>query len=430
MSENGDTPHARSEPPEPCVRRGRQALSPEELRAHLAAVVRLENVGVLLGAGASIVLGGKTMDAIWKEFSETYVKSKEWLEANDFLVKGKKVNIEKLIDALAIARIEWERLDRSEHLSELCSTRLDLLRTVVNASILKPKWWKNPSTIQNHSEKLADHRQLLHKLSAARQPGQPSPWVFTTNYDVAIEWAAETIGLKVINGFEGLHRRTFYPHNFDLDYRNILARGEARFGTYGIRLAKLHGSLTWHIDRNGTPIEHSTSYLWNRISGFLDGTNDLEPKCIVYPSTGKYQRTAGFVSGELIRRFTEFVATPQSCLIVSGISFSDEHINRVLESGLRNPTLQIVVCLPEVRCGRDGPDFKHRNRWIKWMASLESPRVTIIGGGSAAYFRTLVDYLPDPVIFDEQSEKMREMMKKYKAFMGSSHSRDENGGET
>lgn len=39
---------------------------------------------------------------------------------------------------------------------------------------------------------LATHRRLLQKLTAARQPGQPSPWIFTTNYDLAIEWAAET----------------------------------------------------------------------------------------------------------------------------------------------------------------------------------------------------------------------------------------------
>ncbi len=34
----------------------------------------------------------------------------------------------------------------------------------------------------------------------------------------------------------------------------------------------------------------------------------------------------GFALGELVRRFTEFLSRPQTCLITCGFSFSDEHL--------------------------------------------------------------------------------------------------------
>ena len=429
MSDQDGTTSDQSATEAPYVLRGGQTLSPNELQAHLAALVRLENVGVLLGAGASKVLGGKTMDEVWEAFSEAHEEGIEWLEDKAFLTNGDGVNIEELIDAIEIALLDGQRMSDLEYLLDLEATRAEVIRFVVRAAILQPKWWKTPLAIENKPRKLASHRQLLHKLSAARQPGQPSPWVFTTNYDLAVEWAAESVRLKVINGFDGLHRRIFAPHNFDLGYRNILARGEARFGTYGIYLAKLHGSLTWHLDSDGTVTEHSTSYLWPMMRNFLKGKNDDIPRCIVNPGASKYMHTVGFVLGELFRRFTEFLAKPQTCLIINGYSFSDEHLNRVLESGLQNPTLQLVVCIPELSRSSDGFDFGNCSPWCKRLVALESPRVTIIGGGPAAYFDALVDKLPDPVIFDEQSERMREMLRKYREFKNPSNHRDEKGGK-
>ena len=429
MSNQDGTTGDQSATEVPCVLRGGQTLSDDELQAHLAALVRLENVGVLLGAGASKVLGGKTMDEVWEAFSEAHEEDIEWLEDRAFLTNGDGVNIEELIDAIEIALLDSQRMSDLEYLSDLEAARAEVIRSVVRAAILRPNWWKNPLAIENMPKKLASHRQLLHKLSAARQPGQPSPWVFTTNYDLAVEWAAESIRLKVINGFDGLHRRIFAPHNFDLGYRNILARGEARFGTYGIYLAKLHGSLTWHLDSDGTVTEHSTSYLWPDIRDFLKEKNDDIPTGIVHPSAGKYLHTVGFVLGELFRRFTEFLAKPQTCLIINGYSFSDKHQNRVLASGLQNPTLQLVVCIPNFHCSSKGPNLRDCSPWCKWLVALESPRVTIIGGGPAAYFDALVDKLPDPVIFDDQSERMREMLRKYREFKNPSNHRDEKGGK-
>ncbi len=181
-----------------CARRGSQWLTPEGLAAHLAAVLRLENVGVLLGAGASIgPLGGRTMAEVWSHFQSEFGSSADWLRNEGFAAGNADGDVEKLIDDLEITRLEWERVERPRKLQQLTRTRADVLRSVILASLLQRSWWELPSMVDMSCEQLTSHRQLLRKLTAARQPGQPGPWVFTTNYDVAVEWAAETIGAYI-----------------------------------------------------------------------------------------------------------------------------------------------------------------------------------------------------------------------------------------
>ncbi len=405
-----------------CARRGSQWMSVEDLQAHLAALVRLENVGVLLGAGASMgPLGGMTIADLWNYFVATYPVSHKWMVDEGFVdVAASPPNVEDLADAIEIARSEWNRQKRTRRVKNLDKARSDLQRAVIRAALLKEEWWKNPSAVDHSVAELGSHRKLLHKLTAARQPGQPSPWVFTTNYDLAVEWAGESIGLKVSNGFDGLHHRAFAPHNFDLGYRNTLARGEARFGTYNIYLAKLHGSLTWLASTDGASyLEFPTVHLWSSIESFLSGnSNDDFPGPMVFPSAAKYMQTVGFVLGELLRRFTDVLARPQTCLITSGYSFSDEHINRIIATALQNPTLQLVIYLPEAKCAGDNLDVTACLPWVQRISNLCSPQVTIIGGGSAAFFKDFVDHLPDPAIYDEQAAKIREMIKQHRADVG------------
>lgn len=390
----------------------------EDLEAHVAALVRLENVGVLLGAGASMgPLGGMTMTRLWDLFKTEYGRSYQWLVDRNFVPETAPTtpNIEDLADVIDIARAEWRRQKWTRRLTQLDMARSDLQRAVIRASLLQESWWRDPATVNQTAGPLAAHRSLLHKLTAARQPGQPSPWIFTTNYDLAVEWAGESIGLKVSNGFDGLHHRAFAPHNFDLGYRNTLARGEARFGTYNVYLVKLHGSLTWRaMPDERSYVEHSAPFLWPSIEHFLDGKSDGSfPGPVVFPSAAKYLQTVGFVLGELLRRFTDVLARPQTSLITCGYSFSDEHVNRIMATALQNPTLQLVIYLPEATRTGDQLDVSGCRPWVQRIADLGSPQVTIVGGGGAAYFSELVQHLPDPAIYDEQAAKIREMLRDY-----------------
>lgn len=61
--------------------RGRRPLNEDEFRAHLALCTRLENVAVLLGAGASVGVGGHTMARLWQDFTDVSPASVAWLRS-------------------------------------------------------------------------------------------------------------------------------------------------------------------------------------------------------------------------------------------------------------------------------------------------------------------------------------------------------------
>lgn len=371
-----------------CVR-GDSCLDEQHLRAHLAAMLRLENISVLLGAGASVAAGGFTISQLWKDFlrhhqdSAARFANDSFIEIDDTVIanfEGDKPretpNIEVLLDRLEIAQIDWQRREpMSRNFKVFLEDMSRLLQCVVKAAILDEDSWKKAPAF----EQLPHHVKLLQSLVGARQPGQASPWVFTINYDLAVEWAAESVGIHTHTGFVGIHNRTFSPQSFDLGYRNINAKGEARFGCNDIYLAKLHGSLTWESQYNEYR-ELPASEMWPKLSEIISGKKTVNDSLMVFPRAAKYLQTVGFLSGELFRRFSDFLAKPQSCIILTGYSFGDDHINRLLRSALLNPTLQIVAFLPEF-VGTDEAELAQLKPEIKRLLSLKSPRLTIVGGG-------------------------------------------------
>lgn len=411
--------------------RGGKPITDElELQAYLASLLRLENVGLLLGAGASCSAGGQTMRMLWSRFLVGSSVEADWLLSQGFITDDEKrlplpplpppapgvpvvptnpfiqtpvaslPNFEVLLDRLEIAILEWERQGSSE-LVQAHKVRSALFRAVVNAATLKDDWWKSPLGA-DLADELSAHRSILQKLTAARQPGQPAPWVFTTNYDLAIEWAAESVDLQVINGFLGVHSRRFSPQSFDLGFRNAHAKGEARFGVYNIYLAKLHGSLTWKEVDHGL-YEVPASEAWRDIDEFLTGFAD-KLSYLVLPRAAKYLQTVGYVMGELLRRFAEFMSRPQTALIISGYGFGDEHINRLIRSALLNPTLQVVVYLPEFKGDPAATDLP---KTVRRLLALQTPRLTIVGGGSRAFTSALANDLPDPGVYDQELADLR-----------------------
>ncbi|KVQ82575.1 hypothetical protein C6P96_26510 [Burkholderia multivorans] len=395
--------------------RGAASLTDEvELQAQLASLLRLENVGLMLGAGASVAAGGKTMWGLWSDFVGTSPDEATWLKDNEFIepeaiaAADERVvpNVEQLNDSLEIALAEWRR-QGSAAVPHLEGARAHLTRAVVRAAQLQPAWWQSPGGAESDAVQLQHHRAILQKLVAARQPGQAAPWVFTTNYDLAVEWSAESIDLQVVNGFLGVHGRRFSPHSFDLGFRNTQARGEARFGVYNIYLAKLHGSLTWRED-SGQVYEVQAALAREGIQSFLDDLTKTELGFMVMPRAAKYMQTVGYVLGELFRRFSEFLSRPQTSLLICGYGFGDEHINRLLTSALLNPTLQLVVYSPEFSGNVLDPALPAA---LRKLLSLRNPRVTVIGGGAEAYLDKLAAHLPDPLLYDDEMRRLAKALR-------------------
>ena len=385
--------------------RGGRELSEKELRAHLASLLRLENVGVLLGAGASIDAGGLGMKDIMETFELNYSNDHSWLEDEGFI--SYDTDLEKLLDYIEIAIMEYGRKGDTEE-NNAKSAKAVLYRLLIKASKLDDTWWTSTSEPGDLEKRLESHRVLLRKLSSIRQPGQPSPWVFTTNYDLAIEWTADSIDLNIINGFQGTQSRKFSPSSFDLGYRNVQTRGEARFGTYHIYLAKLHGSLTWRKGEDGDVYELQASEAWGDIYEFYKGNTEDLPFTVL-PSAAKYVQTVGFVFGELIRKFSEFMNRPQTTLLVSGYGFGDGHVNRLLLSAVLNPTLQLVIYFPEF------DDIKSTDGLpsaLQKLISTGNPRVTIVGD---AKFKKFVTHLPDPAIYDANLKELEDRIREVRS---------------
>ncbi len=394
---------------DPVARRGSKWITEEQLRGHLASLLRLPNVGFLLGAGTSCgALGGKTVSQIWKGFSTEQPAALKWLVDEKFLrQETDDVDIEELIAALDLARVEWARLGRPRKVSQLDSARAGLMRALVAGSALLRERWTGGGGI----EPLAAHCQLLQKVLGSREPGQSPPWFFSTNFDLALEWAAEASGVEVFNGFEGYHERTFNPARFDLGLRSMVARGEARFGSFNIYLVKLHGSLNWGA-ANSEVVEKPAFSVWPEIDAFLSGESEYSPGMLVMPHTGKYLSTVGFVLGEMFRRLAEFTARPHACLIVSGYSFADLHLNRLLFAALQNPTLQVVVFLPELTRVGDVLHVVEKPKSLKSVLSRAPHQVCFVGGGADAYFDRMIDRLPEPATLDHQQLEIDRILRR------------------
>jgi hypothetical protein len=152
--------------------------------------------------------------------------------------------------------------------------------------------------------------------------------------------------------------------------------------------------------------ELRASEAWPEIRSFLDGgTSDLA--FTVMPSAAKYVQTVGYVLGELLRRYAEFMSRPQTALIVSGYSFGDLHINRLLRSALLNPTFQLIVYSPTFKGLSDTTDLPEA---LRELAALANPRVTFVGGSPDAYFSGFASHLPDPAIYNEDLKKLEERL--------------------
>ena len=379
----------------------------KDIMALLALGLRLENVGMFLGAGASREAGGKVMTQIWASLQSTAPKTIDWLNQEGILAANadpkSPVNVENLASKLDL-RIEVYRDTKDEKLADALAHCAALQREIGFSAVLDSELWKSkPDATNLGFSKLKNHSSLLARLLGSRQPGQNAPWIFTSNYDLAIEWAAENLGIHLVNGFSGTHLRRFDPSCFDLGLMNLQARGEARFGVYNLFLAKLHGSLSWR-QQGDDLLERPSRDAWPEIEEFLRGKKEICPATLILPNTAKYVDTTGFVYGEMLRRFSEFMSRRSTLLIVCGYGFGDHHVNRLLLSGLRNPTLQMIIYLPELTSVSEMP-----NPVVASLNDLKTKQVILVGGGMNASFANLVDDLPDPGHLDASAEEARKL---------------------
>ena len=287
----------------------------QELVARLAS--RSRHVCVFLGAGASKACGLPTVT----ELEEAIVKRLVSTERSRFKEQLGHGNLE---DALSRVRRIATLLDGSgdtvDGLSSEAAGKLDA--TVCEAIVTE----------------LGVERANLEPMRAfaAWVAGcdYHSPLeIFTVNYDLLLETAFEQLGLAYFDGFVGSFAGRFRTDLVEASDASLAL--PASFA----RLWKLHGSVAWgwsqekpaEIVRHGAPAGAGKT-------------------AAIYPSDTKYEESRRVPFVVLHDRLRRALAEPETVLLVSGYSFSDEHLNETLfEAALRRPRSEVIAfCRSEI----------------------------------------------------------------------------------
>lgn len=172
--------------------------------------------------------------------------------------------------------------------------------------------------------KLPDNKTPYHKLAKwVNNIERDTPIeIFTTNYDLLLEEAFEDLKVPYFDGFVG----TRFPF-FDLR-----AVEDGLIPNHWTRLWKIHGSINWYL-KNSKEVYRSTA---------LNGSDSY----IIHPSHLKYDQSRKMPYLALIDRLNKFLRQNSAVLIMSGYSFSDDHLNDTILSALRaNPTAMVIALL-------------------------------------------------------------------------------------
>lgn len=140
--------------------------------------------------------------------------------------------------------------------------------------------------------------------------------IFTTNYDYLFEMGLENNDIPYFDGFTGGYKPFFLA---ELTENFIYLPRQTK-------LWKIHGSLGWKIDDKKRVIR----------------TNPDDKDLLIYPSISKYENSKKLPYTALMDRLCNYLKQPDSVLFVCGYSFSDEHINERILSGLRGESTSHV----------------------------------------------------------------------------------------
>lgn len=307
----------------------------EALRETLLAALQMPNLLVFAGSGTSLgaKIGGPSMWDLWdyamhespptaqggkpklREESETVIRTVGYdLSAQGENIEAFLSRCEAYLEVHADKSVQDFVKECKRITLERCS---DFLRDNISGE------WKD--------EKLDGHGVFLHRLSR-RRVRDPRLKIFTTNYDLCFERAAALKSLIVIDGFSFAQPRRFGPSYFEYDIvrRSSLSSevGDPLEGVF--YLLKLHGSVNWERNDNGGICEKI-------------GPDPMKA-CLIYPTSGKYQQTYLQPYLELMAQYLASLRKPNTCLIVTGFGFNDDHLaGPILAAITSNSQLRVII---------------------------------------------------------------------------------------
>lgn len=309
-----------------------------------------KNVGFFFGAGTSTALGIPNIaqltkgveEALTDELLKNYVIVKKDLETT---FTDKTINIEDILNQIRrIREITGEKKDKKYlEIDGESAKSLDIQICNKIHNILSEK--EKTADIQNTKKLMAWMNMQNRDFSKE---------IFTSNYDLIFEKSLEATQIPYFDGFVGSYEPFFLAENVErfVDNNDITKSW--------IRLWKIHGSLSWFWKKDIT----KDSYRIVRL-GKIDNIEKEGNEVVIYPSKEKYDssRKQPFIS--YFDRLKTFLTNGELLFIISGYSFSDQHINEVIFNSLRqNNRLHIVV-------------FAYSDETIKELYKLSSSYLNI-----------------------------------------------------
>lgn len=276
------------------------------LKDYLRSSLQMEHLAILCGSGTSIESGGPSMPTLWLEAQ----KIEHFDRARKTVGYESGSNLEEFLSRCdAFIELKGE----SDGVSAVRAKTID--------AILSQCRWAPDS--------LAGHATLLKRI-VRRRARDSRVKLFTTNYDLCFEAAAGRLGIVPIDGFSFGGTRRFDPRFFDYDIVKRTPHAERSTFVPGVfHYYKLHGSVDWKLQGD---------------SIIVDPSVDANEACLIYPARAKFQRSYEQPHLELMARYLSTLREPNTCLLVAGFGFNDDHLSGPILAALRsNPHFRLIV---------------------------------------------------------------------------------------
>jgi hypothetical protein len=348
----------------------------QRMQALIAEWLRMENLVVLTAAGTSVSLGGQTMEKLENSILGTVAKLPDIPAAAaaivakrhaDYMVDETECSFENWLTYLANAHVlSSEEGSPFNGLEWKCGANpstadLEWLVHALGKAIFVECALSLPAIGATASapSDIPPHLAFLSKL-VARDSNLGRTHLFTLNYDTLLEQALEVLGIQYFDGFSGRAEARFDPSVYGLDiyYPGELAEGRVRRFDKFLHLYKLHGSIHWHVSGGELRARHPNlepfaSY--RKLPKPEDKATRLAelvetlPAVGILPTANKFAQTLTMPFAHLFRAFQIRLSAPQTFLLVLGYGFGDDHVTRIIETALMNPSLVLLVVEPNAK---------------------------------------------------------------------------------
>ena len=291
------------------------------LKERLGSLLLSQNLLLLFGSGASVAVGGPSMQGLWDEAVDS--QKAVFQEICDAVGHP---NNKKDIEAL-LSRCQGS-LAFAPAKAAIIKAFIEAVEGIILDRCRKIETWEaDKGMTQSVPEVIAYHSTLLSRVVPRRQD-LPRTRIFTTNYDLCLELAAKEKRMPVLDGFDLINPQTFDGRWFDYDFvRRSTREGAPDYLESVFHLYKLHGSVDWHRSSDGIVRDPATKTPY-----------------LIYPRDEKFAQSFEQPFLEMMSRFQMALRESDTALMLVGFGFNDYHLNQPIYHALAtNPNFKLLV---------------------------------------------------------------------------------------